>query len=61
MKFQHFYQRAIERKGSETDVLARLPQLATAAQLQALGDDRYLSAITKCVFRRVLLWRIIVF
>lgn len=59
MKFQSFYQRAVERKGSEAEVLKRLPQLATAAQLQALGDDRYLSAMTKCVFRAGFVWRII--
>ncbi|MBA3988554.1 MAG: 3-methyladenine DNA glycosylase [Idiomarina sp.] len=40
-------------------VQARLPEVASAQQLAELGDDRYLAAITKCVFRAGFVWRII--
>ena len=51
MKFEYFYQRALERKGSKQAINDRLPHIATDAELAARGDDRYLAAITKCVFR----------
>ncbi|MGX5913455.1 DNA-3-methyladenine glycosylase I [Aliidiomarina sp. Khilg15.8] len=59
MKFEWFYQKAIERKGSKAAVDAVLPRVASAAELRALGDDRYLAAMTRCVFRAGFVWRII--
>lgn len=59
MKFERFYQKAIERKGSKAAVDAALPKVATAVELKALGDDRYLAAMTRCVFRAGFVWRII--
>ncbi|WP_194756680.1 DNA-3-methyladenine glycosylase I [Aliidiomarina indica] len=59
MKFEAFYQRALERKGGFQAVSERLPYVATSEELCALGDDRYLSTITKCVFRAGFVWRII--
>ncbi|TRW48392.1 DNA-3-methyladenine glycosylase I [Aliidiomarina halalkaliphila] len=59
MKFEIFYQRALERKGGLQKVSERLPYVATADELRALGDDRYLATITKCVFRAGFVWRII--
>lgn len=59
MKFAKFYQRAIERKGSKAAVEERLPRVASADELRATGDDRYLSVITRCVFRAGFVWRII--
>lgn len=59
MKFEMFYQRALERKGTVGAVSERLPYVATADELRALGDDRYLATITKCVFRAGFVWRII--
>lgn len=59
MKFDYFYQRAIKRHGGEAKVAERLPHLATERELAERGDDRYLSAITKCVFRAGFVWRII--
>lgn len=58
IKFDYFHQRALERHGS-TELNARLPKIATAEALKELGDDRYLAAITKCVFRAGFVWRII--
>lgn len=59
MTFEYFYQRARERKGGQQAVEQRLPRVASPEELVALGDDRYLSAITKCVFRAGFVWRII--
>lgn len=59
MKFSGFYQRAIERMGSKSAVEARLPDVASTHELIARGDDRYLSAITRCVFRAGFVWKII--
>ncbi|RUO29598.1 DNA-3-methyladenine glycosylase I [Aliidiomarina soli] len=59
MKFDHFYQLAIERKGSKAAVRERLPHVANARELTEFGDDRYLAALTKCVFRAGFVWRII--
>jgi 3-methyladenine DNA glycosylase Tag len=59
MGFEWFYQKAIERKGSKEAVEASLPKVATAAELKGLGDDRYLAAMTRCVFRAGFVWRII--
>lgn len=59
MKFDYFYERAIARKGSKKAVQERLPYVASAAELAALSDHRYLAAVTKCVFRAGFVWRII--
>ncbi|MCC5854050.1 MAG: DNA-3-methyladenine glycosylase I [Idiomarina sp.] len=63
IKFDYFYERAMARHGSknggEAEVIRRLPRIANASELTALGDDRYLAAITKCVFRAGFVWRII--
>lgn len=59
IQFDYFYQRAKARHGSEKAVRERLPRIATHDELQQLGDDRYLSALTKCVFRAGFVWRII--
>lgn len=59
MKFDYFYQRALERKGSQQAIDQRLPHVASDQELIARGDDRYLAAITKCVFRAGFVWRVI--
>ncbi|RTE85736.1 MULTISPECIES: DNA-3-methyladenine glycosylase I [Gammaproteobacteria] len=59
MKFSDFYQRALERKGSEEAISQRLPKLATPDQISAISDDRILSDMTRCIFRAGFVWRII--
>ncbi|RUO24035.1 3-methyladenine DNA glycosylase [Aliidiomarina minuta] len=59
MKFADFYQRAVERKGSEAAVNENLPAVASQPELCARPDDRYLSSITRCVFRAGFVWRIV--
>lgn len=58
MKFSEFHQRAIERKG-EQELQSRLPRLATTQEIEERAEDRFLSDMTKCVFRAGFVWRII--
>ncbi|MEX1221746.1 MAG: DNA-3-methyladenine glycosylase I [Idiomarina sp.] len=59
MKFDYFYQRALERSGGEQALLKRLPTVASKAELEAHDDSFYLAEITRCVFRAGFVWRII--
>lgn len=59
MKFDYFHQIACQRAGGEAQLASRLPQLSSDQALIATGDDRYLAAISKCVFRAGFVWRII--
>lgn len=59
MKFEYFLNLAHQRKGGPSAVRERLPKVASHAELSGISDDRYLAAITKCVFRAGFVWRII--
>lgn len=59
MAFTTIYERAAARKGGEKAMQALLPDVASAAELQALGDDRYLAEITRCIFKAGFVWRVI--
>lgn len=59
LQFSDFYQRARERKGGDSAITDLLPEVATASAIQARSDDRYLSDLTRCVFRAGFVWRII--
>lgn len=59
MTFEHFHQLALKRKGSLAILEQRLPYVASPQELIDTGDDRYLAALTKCVFRAGFVWRII--
>lgn len=59
MSFARIYQQAADRKGGEKAMQALLPSLAEPGQLEALGDDRYLSEITRCIFKAGFVWRVI--
>ncbi|WP_417690376.1 DNA-3-methyladenine glycosylase I [Pseudidiomarina sp.] len=58
MKFAYFHERAIARKG-EKELKARLPKLASAAQLREQSDAFYLAEMTRGIFRAGFVWRII--
>lgn len=45
------YEYCLNRFGSREALEARLPQPKSAAELCALGDDRYLSLISLRIFR----------
>lgn len=57
--FSVFYQRACERKGGESAMLALMPRVASDEELAQIPDDRVLSLFTRCVFRAGFVWQII--
>ena len=42
---------ALDRLGGEAELAARLPRVSTAAELRAPSDDRYLSLMSRRIFR----------
>lgn len=59
MSFDRIYQWAVDRKGGEAALQALLPDVAGPGVLAGLGDDRYLSELTRCVFKAGFVWRVI--
>lgn len=59
MKFAGIHERAIARKGGVEALNALLPKRPSATELEARTDDRYLSEITRCVFKAGFVWRVI--
>ncbi|WP_417543328.1 DNA-3-methyladenine glycosylase I [Marinobacter sp.] len=59
MRFEGIHERAIARKGGVEKLNALLLKLPPATELEARTDDRYLSEITRCVFKAGFVWRVI--
>ena len=59
MKFSVFYQQALARKGGEQALKSLLPPVTEKHRLAEIGDDRYLSEITRCIFKAGFVWRVI--
>lgn len=59
MAFGRLYEQAAERKGGEAALKALLPRVAKPGELESLGDDRYLSEMTRCIFKAGFVWRVI--
>lgn len=59
MSFAPIHDRAARRKGGETAMAALMPRIAGPGELEARGDDRYLSEMTRCVFKAGFVWRVI--
>ena len=57
--FQSIYDIAAKNRGSEELLEAILPKHKTPETLAELTDDRYLSMMTRCVFRAGFVWRVI--
>jgi 3-methyladenine DNA glycosylase Tag len=57
--FNKLYTLAAENCGGADELEARLPRSKTTAQLVSQPDDRYLSMMTRCVFRAGFVWRVI--
>ncbi len=49
--FDSIYQQAIKNKGSKKAIEDNLPEVSSKRRLVSLGDDRYLSEISRRVFR----------
>ena len=59
-KFKKIYEQAVEQKGSSNALKKVLPtNIKTPTQLAAVADDRYLSQITKSIFKAGFVWRVI--
>jgi len=58
VSFQTLYEAALNNWGEEK-VLTLLPEVNSAEELRATGDDRYLSAMARCVFRAGFSWKVI--
>ncbi|MGC8119816.1 DNA-3-methyladenine glycosylase I [Marinobacter sp. VGCF2001] len=59
MKFSVFYQQALARKGGEQALKSLLPPIVEKHRLAEISDDRYLSEITRCIFKAGFVWRVI--
>lgn len=59
MKFSTFYDQALMRKGGETALQSMLPAVVDKSRLADIGDDRYLSEMTRCIFKAGFVWRVI--
>ena len=57
--FDTIYTRAAARKGGPDALEAQLPSPTDPADLAALGDDRILSLMAKCVFQAGFSWKVI--
>ena len=57
--FSDFHDQASRRKGGPDAVTAMLPRLPAPGLLAAMGDDRYLSELTRCIFKAGFVWRVI--
>lgn len=58
--FQQIYQRAAERKGGEAALREMLPDnIKSSQQLAKISDDRYLSEMTKVIFKAGFAWKVI--
>lgn len=58
-RFAVFYDRAAKTKGGEDALQQLWPTVLSAAELAKIPDDRWLSHMTKCVFRAGFVWRVI--
>lgn len=57
--YKNIYKLAAKNRGGVEQLEASLPRPRSSEQLAAQGDDRYLSMMTRCVFRAGFVWRVI--
>lgn len=58
-RFDTLYKAAVKKVGGEPELAQVLPSVKSVAELCAVGDDRFLSMMTRCVFRAGFVWRVI--
>lgn len=59
MSFARIVEQAAARKGGDSELALLLPRVPDPGELEARGDDRYLSEVTRCVFKAGFVWRVI--
>ena len=57
--FTQIRERAEKRKGGAAALKKLLPKLASKKKLAAIGDDRYLAMMTKCINQAGFSWKVI--
>lgn len=57
--FSKIFDFACHHKGGQSVVRTGLPRIAGVGELEALGDDRFLSEMTRCIFKAGFVWRVI--
>ena len=58
IKFEKIKERAEHRKGGGAALKKLLPKVASKKKLIALGDDRYLAMMTKCINPACFSWMV---
>jgi len=58
-KFEQIWRRAEKRKGGRQGLKKLLPEVASNRKLKSLGDDRYLSMMTKVINQAGFSWKVI--
>lgn len=58
-KFQSIYNRAVERKGGEENLIALVRKPLDVQTLAQIGDDRWLAAFTEKVFQCGISWNVV--
>lgn len=58
-KFSAIHARAARRKGGEEQLAALMPKQKSAAALRRIPADRYLSGMSRAVFRSGFVWKIV--
>ncbi|MDM3872179.1 DNA-3-methyladenine glycosylase I [Porticoccus sp. W117] len=58
-QFETLYCAAVKKLGGEQQLLDQMPQVLADTELREIADDRYLSMMTRCVFRAGFVWRVI--
>lgn len=57
--FDQIYARAVENKGGIDALEALLPIAKSAQELKMIPNDRYLSEMTRCIFRAGFVWKVV--
>lgn len=59
MNFNEILNIAISAAGSKEILLERLPKPMSSKDLQQIKDDRFLSMISRCIFRAGFVWKVV--
>ena len=59
IKFQKLFEQAAQRKGGRQALEAMLTSPLSPTELATIGDDRWLSTMTRCIFNAGFNWKVI--
>jgi len=57
--FDAIYDQTLNLKGGKIQTESKLPKPSSKRKLKTISDDRFLSEMTKCIFRAGFIWRVI--